>query len=122
MSFEKELETLALLENGLISRRTAIERLGFVDSEEEVRRLEAEGRPIDTTTTREICQRCHRVSPVGFHSPDAYWIAIAGAQWKDSILCIICFAELGDEMHVAWETGLRFYPVSYATHHAGRSG
>lgn len=38
----------------------------------------------------------------------------------DSILCIMCFAALGDEKHVAWEKGIEFYPVSYATHHAGR--
>lgn len=71
-------------------------------------------------TTREFCQRCHRVSPVGFHSPDFIWKAVAGRHWKDSILCILCFAELGDEKHIFWEDGLVFYPVSYATHHATR--
>lgn len=70
-------------------------------------------------TTREHCGRCHRVSPVGFWVPNDIWRAVAG-RWLDSILCIMCFAALGDEKHVVWESGIKFYPVSYATHHAGR--
>ncbi len=26
--------------------------------------------------TREICQRCHRVSPIGFHARQAIWEAV----------------------------------------------
>ena len=73
----------------------------------------------DDSMTREFCQRCQRVSPVGFHSPNEIWEAVAG-RWKDSILCIMCFAALGDEKHIMWEQDVEFYPVSYATHHAAR--
>lgn len=72
------------------------------------------------TTTREFCGRCHRVSPVGFHSPNSIWEAVAGRHWKNEILCIVCFAALGDEKHIVWEEGIEFYPVSYATHHKMR--
>lgn len=72
------------------------------------------------TTTREFCARCHRISPVGFHARDDIWKAVAGRHWEHSILCILCFAALGDEKHIVWEEGIEFYPVSYATHHAGR--
>ena len=71
-------------------------------------------------TTREICQRCNQVSAVGFFAQPEIWAMVAG-QWRDSILCLTCFARLGDEKHVAWETGMQFFPVSYASHHAGRT-
>jgi hypothetical protein len=83
--------------------------------------MSAANRTIDVTT-REFCQRCHRLNPVGFYAPDDIWEAVAARQWEHSILCILCFAQLGDEKHIAWEAGLRLFPVSYATHHALRSG
>lgn len=58
--------------------------------------------------------------PVGFHASSEAWTAVAGNHWEHSILCIMCFAALGDEKHIEWEEGITFYPVSYATHHAGR--
>lgn len=73
-------------------------------------------------TTREICQRCHTVSAIGFHAPTETWRAVAGRDWANSILCIRCFAALGDEKFIAWERGLAFYPVSYASHHTERFG
>lgn len=69
--------------------------------------------------TREFCQRCHRLSPIGFHARDDIWEAVAGGHWRHSILCIVCFAALGDEKHVQWEIGLEFHPVSYVTFHDG---
>lgn len=71
-------------------------------------------------TTREICQRCHKTSAVGFHARKDIWLAVAGRHWSDSILCLACFAQLGDEKHIQWELGIEFHPVSYATHHARR--
>ncbi len=71
------------------------------------------------TTTREFCQRCQRVSPIGFFSPHETWKLVAGS-WADSILCVMCFAALGDEKHVRWEEDIEFFPVSYATLHAMR--
>lgn len=70
------------------------------------------------TQTREFCQRCHCVSPIGFYSP--LWEQVAGRHWKDSILCVMCFAQIGDEKHIVWEEGMALYPVSYATNHALR--
>lgn len=75
---------------------------------------------MSNTTTREICKRCQSVSAVGFDSP--LWEEVAGQHWVDSILCIRCFAALGDEKHIEWEVGIELYPVSYATHHARRDG
>lgn len=62
--------------------------------------------------TREFCQRCHQVSPIGFFSP--IWKRVAG-RWADSILCIACFAALGDERFITWECGLKLFPVSLRT-------
>lgn len=76
--------------------------------------------PEQDLTTREFCGRCHRVSPVGFHARDDIWEAVVGRHWSNSILCIMCFAQMGDEKHVMWERDLKLYAVSYATHHAGR--
>ena len=70
------------------------------------------------TTTRESCNRCNRISPVGFYSP--LWASVAGQRWEHDILCILCFAAIGDERHIQWEEGIEFYPVSYATHHSAR--
>jgi hypothetical protein len=64
------------------------------------------------TCTREFCGRCHRVSPIHFDAPKKTWELAAGRHWKNNILCIICFAALGDEKHIAWEEGLSLYPVS----------
>ena len=75
--------------------------------------------PIDYTT-REFCGRCHALSAVGFFVSKEMWLAVAG-RWEHAILCLRCFAQLGDEKHIAWEEGIEFYAVSYATHHAARS-
>lgn len=72
----------------------------------------------DDISTREFCERCRRVSAVGFYAER--WLDVAGYHWHNDILCIRCFAELGDEKHIVWEDGMEFFPVSYATHHAGR--
>lgn len=72
-------------------------------------------------TTREFCARCNSVSAVGFSVPSDVWTAVAGRHWSDSILCIRCFAALGDEKGVAWEVaGIDFYAVSLATHREAR--
>ena len=68
--------------------------------------------------TREFCQRCQGLSAVGFMAP--LWFEVAGRHWCNSILCIVCFAILGDEKGIAWEVGIEFYPVSYVTLNAGR--
>lgn len=66
------------------------------------------------TRTREMCQRCNHVSAVGFFSP--VWELVTGPHWEHSILCIRCFAELGDEKFIEWEEDIEFYPVSFRTH------
>lgn len=66
--------------------------------------------------TREICQRCHRTSPVSFRARNDIWQSVAGHEWQHSILCVVCFAQLGDEKFIVWELGIEFYPVSFATH------
>lgn len=68
-------------------------------------------------TTREFCARCHSINAVGFHAPTDTWEAVAG-RWRNSILCLRCFAQLGDEKGVQWEVGMRFYPVSLVSHYA----
>jgi hypothetical protein len=69
-----------------------------------------------TDATREFCQRCNDLSPVGFHARDDIWVRVAGEHWRWSILCLRCFAALGDEKGIRWEEGMEFYPSSFATH------
>ena len=66
---------------------------------------------------RQFCQRCPNVCVVDFWSP--LWDEVAG-QWEDSILCIQCFAQIGDERGMEWELGIVFYPMSYWTHNKYR--
>lgn len=70
-------------------------------------------------TTREFCQKCGRLSRIGFWVPDAIWRAVTG-RWAEDVLCLPCFAELGDEKFIQWEYGIKFYPVSYVAHHTSR--
>ncbi len=64
--------------------------------------------------TRETCHRCCRISAVGFYSP--LWRSVAGEHWRHGILCVACFAALGDERGIVWEQGMKFYPVSLRSH------
>ena len=62
--------------------------------------------------TRERCQMCNKPSSVGFFAPHETWKLVAGDVWANSILCISCFASLGDEKGIQWEEGIKLYPVS----------
>ena len=64
--------------------------------------------------SRETCHRCTRISMFSFYSP--LWAEVA-AFWKDAILCLFCFAVLGDERNIGWEDGLEIHPSSIHTHH-----
>jgi hypothetical protein len=75
------------------------------------------------THTRQICQRCHAIDRVGFLAPKELWRLVAGPHWEHSILCLVCFTELGDEKGIEWDVPeMEFYPVSYATLHRNRTG
>jgi hypothetical protein len=63
--------------------------------------------------TRQTCARCVRISPYDFHSP--IWREVAGP-WLDDILCVMCFAVLGDERGLRWEEGLTITPCSLVAH------
>ncbi len=70
---------------------------------------------LDLTTvrpTREHCHRCNHLSPISFYSP--LWDEVAGP-WANDVLCVRCFAVLGDERGIAWETDIVFYPTSLVT-------
>jgi hypothetical protein len=66
--------------------------------------------------TRERCQMCHHVNAIGFHVPNAVWLAAVHRHWQNSILCLSCFVSQADEKLIAWDEGIVFYPVSLRTH------
>lgn len=66
--------------------------------------------------SRERCACCKRYSPVGFSVPNAIWDLVVANEFYHSILCVSCFADMGDERLVEWDTEIEFYPVSLATH------
>lgn len=64
---------------------------------------------------REMCQMCHRVSPVGFDVPDDIWQEVVHPHWQNSIICLACFIARADEKLVAWDRDIKLYPVSLAS-------
>lgn len=76
-------------------------------------------RPSDLHPTRQSCAQCHKRMSIDFHADDETWERVAGI-WANSILCLDCYAEMGDERGIAWEFGLEFMSVvSLATHLEG---
>jgi hypothetical protein len=68
------------------------------------------------TNTRQFCHRCNAVDRIGFLAPKELWRLVAGPRWEHDILCLACFAEIGDEKGIKWDVAeLEFYPVSYVT-------
>ena len=64
--------------------------------------------------SREICKACWKPSPVGFSVPDEVWkLAVPPFLWNQT-LCIMCFAALADELGIAWDRDIQFWPVSRA--------
>lgn len=66
--------------------------------------------------SRELCKLCYHVNAIGFNVPDDIWRAVVPAAMRGSIVCLACFARLGDEKGIAWDQQIEFYPVSMATH------
>lgn len=67
-------------------------------------------------TSREICQLCFHPNPVGFRVPDDVWESVVPEGARGGVVCLNCFARLGDEQGIAWEKDIQFFPVSLATH------
>lgn len=70
--------------------------------------------------TRERCQLCGDISPVGFHVPDETWRAAVHPSLVHSVLCLPCFASMADEKLIRWDEGIRVFPVSLAGHLASQ--
>jgi len=66
--------------------------------------------------TREICKVCYRPNAVGFTVPDSVWKQVVPEALRGSVLCLQCFTTLADEVMIAWDEGIKFYPVSLYTH------
>lgn len=63
--------------------------------------------------TREVCKRCDRESAVGFRVPDDLWKMVTQGRWN--VLCVACFTEEADALHVQWDEVIEFFPVSRVT-------
>ena len=67
--------------------------------------------------TRQSCAQCHKRMFIDYHADNQIWADVVGI-WAASILCLDCFAEMGDERGITWEEGLEILAVvSLATHH-----
>lgn len=66
--------------------------------------------------SREICKICYHANPVGFSVPDGVWECIVPPELRESVVCLACFARIGDEKGVQWDREIEFFPVSRATH------
>lgn len=70
----------------------------------------------ESIATRERCQVCHKVSPVGFFVPHETWRRAVPRNWQNSVLCLTCFISFADERLLRWDEEIEFYPVSLRTH------
>lgn len=66
-------------------------------------------------TTREIRKICYHVNRVGYSVPDAIWCDVIPEEYHDNVVCLECFTRLADEMLIAWDREIAFWPVSLAT-------
>src|SRR3990167_8343294 len=66
--------------------------------------------------SREVCKMCWHVNPVGFAVPDDVWASVVPASHQDKVICITCFARLGDERAIRWDRSIELFPVSLASH------
>ena len=60
--------------------------------------------------TRQSCAQCHQRMSIDYHAD--LWPEVVHPKWRDSILCIDCFAEMGDERNIAWEEGLEIMAIT----------
>ena len=60
--------------------------------------------------TRQSCGQCHKRMSIDYYSP--FWDKVVHPNRRNDILCLDCFAEMGDERNVAWEAGLRFLTIT----------
>ena len=64
--------------------------------------------------TREICKHCGDVSAVGFSVSDKIWLEVNGSE--NGVLCLKCFTKKAENLHIAWDKDIKFYPVSLMSH------
>ena len=71
--------------------------------------------------SREICKLCWHVNAIGYRVPDHVWSSVVPEAARNSVVCLACFVRLADELSIAWDHDIEFYPVSLATHLKHRS-
>src|SRR5690606_36929680 len=70
--------------------------------------------------TRELCKRCWRFNPVGFSVPDEVWNRVVPEEFRNRVLCIMCFDYFATEHGVEWAQCVELYPVSGVMHLRGQ--
>ena len=70
--------------------------------------------------TRELCKRCWRFNPVGFSVPDEVWNRVVPEEFRNRVLCIMCFDYFATEHGVDWAQCVELYPVSGVMHLRGQ--
>jgi hypothetical protein len=69
-----------------------------------------------TVPTRERCQACQQVSPIGFWVPDEMWRLVVHPYFQNSVICVQCFISRADEKIIDWSAEIKLFPVSLAQH------
>ena len=65
--------------------------------------------------TRQRCGVCHHVAPVSFFVPHELWRVAVPDYFRDTPMCLTCFASFADERLLAWDREIQFYPMSLRT-------
>lgn len=68
--------------------------------------------------TREICKRCWRFNPMGFHIDDGVWNHVVPPEFRNRVLCLMCFDYFATEHGIDWTKHISkdVYFVSGVTH------
>lgn len=67
-------------------------------------------------STRQRCGVCHQVAAVNFKVPDDLWLRAVPSYFRQTPMCISCFASFADERMLTWCADITFYPKSLAAH------
>lgn len=65
--------------------------------------------------TRQFCAICGKIHKVNYWVPNKMWNAVIHPNYQNSIVCLFCFMERGDEKFLEWERDITLEPCSFYT-------
>ena len=66
--------------------------------------------------SRQRCVMCGKRYAIDYHVTDIIWEAAIPQHYQNSCVCVECFILNADEQLLEWETGIKLWPLSRASH------